>query len=125
MAYKDIRLTLTGGVYDWQLVDGKFSWAEDGTAIAQSVFVRVRKFFAESRFSPSQGLKWYEKIFPPHVSRAEKELEVKRVILGTSGVESISYFTMEQPTASHTLTIDCGIITEFGAETVSGSITPL
>jgi len=120
---KDLRVSLQDGQFDLLMENGKFAWAEDGTAVAGQVLVRLQKVLGESIYSPSSGVDWYGIIFKANVPRAEKDIELKRAVLSTPGVNGIASWTWTQ--TGHTVRIDATIITDYGTETIAGDITPL
>lgn len=123
------RLTLTGGVYDLLLENGKFAWCEDGTQAAQHAMERLLIFKGELSLDgilttkTELGTRFYEVIFDMTKTQAEKELELKSRILGTPGVDRILEWTWEQ--TGHTVTITSKIKTAWGVETLSGAVTQL
>ncbi len=127
---KDIRITQgSDGQWDLKMENGKLVWAEEGTEAAQHAFLRLMIFKGELGLNGalttkvSLGTKWYETIFDMSKSKAEKELEMKRRILGTTGVKSITKWTWTQ--AAHTVTIDAIIMTDWGEIDVSQTIEAL
>jgi hypothetical protein len=127
---KSPRITQnSNGHWDLKLTNGKFEFAEDGTQSAQHALQRLLIFRGELSLNGAltektdDGTRWYEVIFAMDKSRAEKDLEIKRRILGTIGVKRIIRFSWVQ--ADHTVTIDGAIQTDWGAEDISAEITPL
>lgn len=112
---KDFRLTqLSNGRLDLLLVDGNTVWAEDGVEAAQLAVLRLMKIKGESvTGNPNEeGTDYYGIIFNVAKSRAEKELHLKKRILGTPGISKIIKFEWQQE--RHRVTIDCYVKTEWG-----------
>ena len=126
----DARLTKsTQGYYDLKLENGRFPMCEDGTEAAQHALIRLLAFRGEYSLNgeidgkDDLGTYWYERIFAMDVSQAEKELEIKRRILQTPGIESITKFVWSQ--TGHTVTIDAIIKTEWGSLEISDTVEAL
>lgn len=123
---KDVRITRTSnGVYDIILENGKFKWAEDGTEAAQHALIRLMIFKGEWYLDAddTMGTAWYQTIFDMSKGRAEKELEIKKRILGTTGIRKIQTFTWEQ--TAHSVTIEGIVETDWGSVDISQEIEPL
>ena len=108
---------------DLLLEDGLFQWAEDGTQTAQHGAVRLSIIYGEWKFNTTLGFKLYEVIFDQQKSIAEKEFEIKRVILGTPGVVKIITFLWAQ--VGNEVTVNGQVQTQWGAEEIGLVITPL
>jgi hypothetical protein len=125
------RLTKNAaGDYDLQLENGVLGpMCEEGTQAAQHSLERLLIFQGELSLDgalttkTTGGTRWYETIFAMDVPRAEKELEIKSRILGTPGIIKILSFTWTQ--AAHTVTITGRVLTAWGEEDISGTISPL
>lgn len=108
--------------------DGKIKMAEDGTAAAVAMTERLLLFrdqastsqLVDSNADPLAGTDWYGVIFRSDATRAEKEAELKRVILGTVGVERILQWSWEQ--TDRTLYLDFQVKTLWGDVSVSKEI---
>ena len=117
------------GNYDLLLENGAFAWAEDGTQATQHAFVRLMIFRGEPSLNgvltekTEEGTKWLETIFNVQKSKAEKELEIKRRLLQTPGIKSITSFQSTQ--VGRTLEIEAKIQTDWGDMEVSDTIEPL
>ena len=123
---RDVRLTKTdGGYLDVLIEDGRAVWAYDGTETAQHAAVRLQKFVNESVIGDSEEdyTRWYEVIFDQQKTLAEKELELKRRILGTPGAIRILTFEWEQ--AGRTVNIVGSVQTVWGEADVSQEIEAL
>ena len=121
---RSIRITQNSdGTYGLKMENGKFVWAEDGIQAAQHATTRLNIFYGENDLNPELGTKWYQIIFQTNKSRAEKEFEIKRILLGTPGIKSIRTFEWSQ--SGHTVSIDAKVDTDFGEIDVSQEITPL
>jgi hypothetical protein len=127
---RDVRLTqktLSNGqkILDIQIENGRANWAYDGTEVAQHAGIRLQKFVGESVIDdPNEDYtKWYETIFRADKSVAEKELEQKRRILGTTGAVRILTFNWQQ--IEEVANVDSSIQTLWGEADISEEITPL
>ena len=121
---RSIRITQNAdGTFGLKMENGKFVWAEDGTQAAQHATTRLNIFYGENELNPELGTKWYQIIFQTNKSRAEKEFEIKRIILGTPGIAQVRKFNWSQ--SGHTLSIDSIVDTDWGQIDISQEITPL
>jgi hypothetical protein len=103
----DARLTKTEyGYYDLKLTNGNFEMAEDGVEAAQHSMIRLLQYKGESvTDNPNDdGTDWYGIIFDMSKTRSEKELEIKRRILGTVGIEELVEFNFTQDGSEYTIT---------------------
>ena len=126
----DARLTRnTAGDYDLKFENGTFIMAEDGTEAAQHALIRLLVFRGEPSLNgeiegkEDTGTFWYDRIWPTNTSKAEKEFEIKRRILQTPGIDSITEFTWSQ--TAHTVTINGIVKTQWGSLTISDTIEAL
>ena len=124
------RLTKnTSGDYDLLIENGKIPMIEDGTQAAQHALTRLLIFKGEYSLDgelttkTELGTKWYETIFAMDKPQVAKELEIKRRLLQTPGIKKILSFEWSQ--SEHTVTIEGKFQTDWGAETVSETVTPL
>lgn len=86
------------GDEDMSLEDGVFEMSENGEACAVQMKERilldrneaVASDLVDTVANPLAGLDWEGIIFDAAKSKSEKELEVKRVIFSTPGVERIT-----------------------------------
>ncbi|NIS15868.1 MAG: hypothetical protein GWN96_06470 [candidate division Zixibacteria bacterium] len=127
---KSPRLTKnSSNDYDLKLENGKVPWVEDGAQAAQHACERLLIFKGELSLNGALtentegGTRWYEVIFAMDKDREEKEMEIKRRILATPGVDKILSFTWTQ--SGRTVTIEGRIKTEWGEEDISEEFTPL
>ncbi|MCK5610785.1 hypothetical protein KAR91_53425 [Candidatus Pacearchaeota archaeon] len=124
---RDVRLTTQNptGVLDIQVENGKANWAYDGTEAAQHGAIRLQKFVDESVIGDSNEdyTKWYKVVFNAAESRAKKEFELKRRILGTTGVVRILTFEWNQE--GHEVNIVGSVLTLWGEADISQTVTPL
>ena len=119
------------GDFDLVFEDGKIKMAEDGTAAAVAMTERLLLFrdqastsqLVDSNADPLAGTDWYGIIFRADATQAEKEAELKRVILGAFGIERILQWSWEQ--TDRTVTIDVQVKTIWGDVSVSQEIEPL
>ncbi len=127
---KAFRLTKNAaGDYDLLIENGKISLIEDGGQAAQHAMQRLLIFKGEQTLDGmlttkgELGTQWYEIIFAMDISRAEKELEIKRRITETPGILKILESTWS--VADHTLSITGKVQTEWGEADISEDVTPL
>lgn len=121
----------SAGDFDLVFEDGKIKMAEDGTAAAVSMTERLLLFrdqcvdsqLVDTNADPLAGTDWYGIVFRADATRAEKEAELKRVILATPGVDRILQWQWTQ--TGRTVSIDVQVKTQWGAVSVSQAITPL
>ncbi len=124
------RLTKNAdGLWDLKMENGSFAWAEEGTAIAQHVLVRLCAVENELSLDNNlttkvgEGTKLFSVVLSSETSQAEKELELKSRILGTPGVVKI--LTWQWAQVLHSATVTASIQTIYGEETVSVEVVPL
>jgi hypothetical protein len=127
---KDLRISPdTEGDYDIILENGKFVWAKEGTQVANHCQIRMSipkgTLSLNGRLSNKEelGLALYEIILKADVGQAEKDLEIKRIIMQTLGYEKLISFTFEQ--TNHTGTWAAQIQTQWGEITIGGIIEAL
>ena len=124
---RDVRLTTQNdtGVLDIQIENGRANWAYDGTEAAQHGAIRLQKFINESVIGDDNEdyTKWYKTVFNAAIGRAEKEFELKRRILGTTGVVRILTFEWTQD--GHEVNINGSVQTLWGEADISQTVTPL
>lgn len=127
---KDLRLSKDdNGIYDIRPEDGNFVWAKDGTQVANHGHIRLNTFRGtlslNGRLSNKEnvGFDIYGIVLDMSKTQSEKELEIKRVIMGTPGYVSLAYFKWEQ--TAHSLYIEAKVNTEYGALTLTSATTPL
>lgn len=127
-----IRLTKNeSGNLDMLMENGAFVMAEDGEAAASALALAIetdRRECEESPIvdtvdSPLAGLDMYGIVFNVKTSRAEKEIELRRLILSVPGIKKILRFQWSQTAGAVTITAD--IQTDWGTETVAQVVTPL
>ena len=127
---KDLRISRnSSGIRDITLENGKFKWAKDGTQVANHMDIRLQiprgTLSLNDRLSGKEdlGLQLYEVIFRADISKAEKELEIKRVIMQTPGYKSMLSFSFSQ--TGHSATWSASVQTEYGAMTISDALEQL
>lgn len=121
-----IRLTkIANGMLDIKRENGRAVWAENGVEAAQHGAVRLQIFQDESVTDDPEDdfTDWYGTVFNMAKSRAEKEFELKRRILGTPGVTKIIKFEWTQ--TDHALEIIGNVLTEWGEADIGQVITIL
>jgi hypothetical protein len=120
---KSLKLTDTNlGYRDMILENGIFSWVEDGAQAAQHALERLHVFEGEWEFNTELGTRWYAVIFDVSKSRAEKEFELQRIILGTPGIKSIKRWVWTQ--SGRVVNISAGIQTDWGDEEFTEVLEP-
>lgn len=126
---KDIRITREGGSWDLKMENGDLQMVEDGAQAAQHSTIRLMIFKGELALDGalvgrlSLGTKFYEIIFDSSKSRAEKELEIKRRLLGTPGIDGITKWTWTQTGGS--VSVDAEGKTAWGTVDLSQDIEVL
>ena len=117
------------GNLDLVFEDGKFMWAEDGRQAAQHAALRLLQFKGEYSLNneltgkDDDGFDIYGIVLDVSKSKAEKELEIKRVILETYGIEKILAFSWTQ--TGHTVAVTSTVKTLWGDATLSGEFEAL
>jgi hypothetical protein len=69
------------------------------------------------------GTKWYEIVFRADISKAEKDFELKRVILQTPGIKEITRWNWTQ--TAHSVAITAIVVTDWGEVDVSQTLEAL
>ena len=105
------------GDEDMVLENGAFEMCENGTAAAVQMKERLLCDKNEAVKSPlvkdtASVMDWEGIIFDNSKSKAEKDLEIKRVILSTPGMKRITYWKSEQ--IDRTLVLDFKVESEWG-----------
>lgn len=119
---KDFRLTqLPNGRLDLLLVDGKTQFVEDGEQAVQHAVMRLIKIKGESVTDNEneEGTDYYGIIFNVMKSRAEKELHLKKRILGTPGIRKFVSFEWNQ--TRHKVEIKAFVETQWGTTHALGA----
>ena len=120
------RLTQTATGFDLKRVDGSVPRATDGTETAQHGAVRLLLFAGESVIDDDPNFdytRWYDVVWNMALDKGEKEREIKRRILGTTGVLRILTFSWTQE--GHEVDIVGSVLTEWGEVDISQTVTPL
>lgn len=131
-----VRLTKDeNGRLTAKLENGRFVMATDGEQAASSVTLGMHVWRDYCELSdvidmvrnPLEGFDVYGIIFDPTKSRAEKELEIRRMVLSRPGVKRIlRLLWVEDRVDGHwTAQVQCDYQTEWGNESVSETVVPL
>ena len=120
---KTIRITSKSTGWGLLIENGKFAWVEDGDQAAQHATERLLIFKGEWILDEDMGTKWYEIIFDMSKSKAEKEFEIKKRILKTPGIDSITTFSWTQ--TGHTVSIEGIVKTDWGEVDIGQEIITL
>lgn len=92
------------GDEDMSFENGAFEMSENGEAAAVQMKERIlldrneaiASPVVDTRKNPLAGLQWEGIIFDASKSKSEKELEIKRVIFSTPGINKITYWKWTQ-----------------------------
>lgn len=119
----------SNGYWDLKITDGKFEWSEDGEQLAQHGMFRLNTFKGEYTLNgmlpgrADEGTRYYETIFQPWKTEAEKQLEIKRRIF-IAGVTGLKDFTWEK--SGRAITVTGTVETIYGDIALTESeVTPL
>ena len=88
--------------------------AKDGVAVAQGILTRLQLFKGEWYLDIEAGTPWFQKIFADGSDIRIIEAEIKRQILATPGVRSISTFFLDIDKPTRAVTITSEIQSDFG-----------
>lgn len=91
---------------DLRLVDGQLVLVEGRDAIRQDLSVRLRWFRGEWFLDRRTGLPWFERILGHRVALAIVERILRRTILSTAGITSITRFELRRDAVDRTLALD-------------------
>ncbi|MCP4711972.1 MAG: hypothetical protein GY869_25405, partial [Planctomycetes bacterium] len=106
---------------------GIFQWVSDGEEAAQHAWQRLFVFQGELSLDgvltekTLEGTKWYGIIFDMSKPQSEKELEIKRRILGP-GINRFSQFSWTQ--VDHTVTVTGFVVTDWGTVDITQTFAP-
>lgn len=102
---------------DLFIVNGNFALVDDAAEVLQSVRSRLLFYMGEWFLDNQIGVPYHQEIFTKPANLGRVESILKGVILGTSGVKSLTDFSMEfNDPRTRALTVT------FTAETIYGSI---
>jgi hypothetical protein len=115
----------TEGEWDMVFSDGAFELCTEGeSAMVQMVerllLTRVESLvnpLVNTNKDPQAGTDWYGTVLDDSQDKIVGELEIKRVILGTPGVISITEWDPTYPGVSnpgHTMTLSARVLTAWG-----------
>jgi len=116
------------GELDMVFEDGEFKMCEDGEACTVAIvenllLTRVEAIgspIVNTNSDPFAGTNWYGIILNDTLDPAMGELELKRVIFGTTGVTSIQEWNVQR--VDRTLTIFARIMTIWGEVTLGDTL---
>jgi len=125
------RITKKSTGYGLLLEDGKFAWASDGTHAAQNFVQRFLTNKGEYALNDGtkdyisnradKGTKIYDVIFNMSLGRAEKHLEIMRVIRSTPGFKAMITPLEWTQTGNH-MVITGAVQTEWGAVNIGETL---
>jgi len=115
---KDVRLTQSSkGGLDIFIENASFQWVTDGEQAGQHGSIRVLTVKGERKIDLSDGTDFYGIIFDHQKSRREKELEFRRRILTTPGINKVIAVSWSQH--GHVLSFSATTQTDWGGYTIS------
>ena len=82
--------------------------------IAQTIRTRLRLFTGEYFRDITDGTPWYDTILDKNSTQTARDAAIKRRILQTDGVSSISEFESDYDISTRSLTITATVITIYG-----------
>lgn len=111
--------------FDLYKENGKFVFVSGSEQIAQHVMIRLLKFKGESVVNdPNEdGTDWYGIIFNAAKTKNEKQIELKRRILGTPGIVRIINFVWTQDV--RTINLNVKFETIYGDAEINEAVTPI
>lgn len=101
--------------HDWTFGQGFANYANESEAIAQCVKTRLWSFTNDWFLDLNHGLPWLEKM-GRRVDLSLWEMRIKRYVLETYGVKSISSYVADYNPDTRKLTIDISYIDIFNEE---------
>jgi len=87
--------------------------------VAQTVKTNLKLFLGEYFRDITIGTPWFQQILGKGASLDTREALIKRQIIQTEGVDSISTFNTDFDLPTRGYTVSASIITQFGEATVS------
>jgi hypothetical protein len=110
----------SAGDEDMVFENGAFEMSEDGEACAVQMKERllldrneaIDSVLVNTKANPLAGTDWYGIIFDASKSKIEKELEIKRVIFSTPGMNRITYWSWTQ--TERTLNLNYKVESDWG-----------
>jgi hypothetical protein len=101
---------------DWTFGRGRHSYAATSESVAQRVKTRLLSFQGDWFLDLDHGLPWFIRMEKP-ADLALLEADVKRCILETAGVASLTAFSIDLNRETRKCTIAATIIDAYGGET--------
>ena len=98
---------------DWTFGRGRACYADTSESVAQRVLTRLRSFTGDWFLDLSHGLPWFDLMKRP-ADLARIERAVKRHILKTDGVHSITAFEMAPDPQTRNLVVTTTIVDIYG-----------
>lgn len=97
---------------DWQFGRGLQSYVTEKNALSQNILTRLRQWVGDCFFAPNDGVDYSNYM---DIGRKKLlDLDIKRVILQTSGVLHISSFTSTLNAETRNVTIAASVVTIYG-----------
>lgn len=100
--------------------DGDYTHVEGAAEVAQSANFRLLMIKGESAYDTTLGVDWFGIMFPTDTSTEQKIAEVRGVILGTPGINSLLSFNFAVDQSIRTARVTYEADTVFGT---TGEIT--
>lgn len=95
-------------------VDGDYQEVEGAEEVVQLVNFRLLIIKGESAYDTTLGVDWFGVMFPTGTSLAQKLTEIRGVILGTPGINSLLKFNLATDQSIRTARITYEADTIFG-----------
>jgi hypothetical protein len=121
MAYLDIKLDTDG---DLAIEDGDVAWLDGADAVAQHIRCRLRMFKGEWFLNEDEGVPWFDEIFEKGVEDGRVVAILRKVILGTPGVTSLTSLSLTHDRAERELSVVFEAVTDLGVNIVSADYAP-
>lgn len=102
--------------HDLVVENGDLQLVTEDEEIAQRIKIRLLFWQGEWILDFSMGLDWLDRIFTVHTSQEKRDKLIKDVILGASGVKSLTSYVFDMDIPNHSVVI------AFGATTIYGEI---
>lgn len=108
---------------DMTMTAGRFVWASDADAIAQSLSMRLQFFLEEWFADETAGLPLFQKILVKNPNLAEVREAYRTEILGTTGVNNLIDFESALDSSTREFAVTASVDTDFGELTVSATVS--
>jgi hypothetical protein len=102
--------------HDLLIQNGDLQLITEAEEVPQNVKIRILFIQTEWVFDYTLGVPWFDEMFNTTTSKVQKEANIKKAILGSSGVREITEFSFGIDP------INRGALVEYTANTIFGTV---